>query len=535
MKRLRHLVLFLCCPVVVSGFLTGTATNRLGRRLQNRQCRRQSFFATPVTSTDFAAESFVTNDEDLMEQTAVGLREDVFFTLDESVHYWKEFDSLGTEQNMERIRQIIEENLFSSSSTTLSRAYFASHLLRTGYFTFNAFIGSLASDLHERFIVDRQQSTQQSEEDIMQKDTTRGASSSASIVGQNRGNMVSRLIQSDIPSRLLLETIKSYQQDFNWIEQGILAYPWDALVEVRDQSGKIKFQAQHQQFNPLFVLSETQKVVRESIAIFSRRNKGIPQRVAWQGPESNLYPAYYLNDFHYQTDGWMSSASAERYEVSTETLFLGRQDAMQRQTLLPLLKSERRPHKILEVGCGTGRFATFLRDNLPEAQVTLSDLSPYYLEKARENDSYWRKHTGKDKTTRPVTCVQANAEHLPFPDNSFDAVVSIYLFHELPEDARNRAAAEMVRVCRPGGTIVFTDSIQLGDRPKFQNIANFGQLNEPHYENYVQSAFLPDLFAGTSCGEKYVSSSTKTVSFVKYECEKNHVDATRHGSPDETP
>ena len=48
------------------------------------------------------------------------------------------------------------------------------------------------------------------------------------------------------------------------------------------------------------------------------------------------YPDYYQNNFHFQGDGWMSSKSADVYETSTETLFLGRQDAMQRQTLLPL-------------------------------------------------------------------------------------------------------------------------------------------------------------------------------------------------------
>lgn len=525
MKRVRlcPLVLFLGSSLTdVSGLLPATTSTSTIRRFGDVRiefgvANRQVFHALSVASTDVSAtESVVMSNNDAVQPTVVGLREDAYFTLDESVYYWKEFESLGNEKNLDRLRQIIQENCFSSSSTTLSRAYFGSHLLRSGYFTFNALLGSIASDLHERFVADPQQSSTKQPHDSLQKDSNKAVSSNTAIVGQTGGSMVSRLINSDIPSRLLLETFQSYQQDFQWIEKGILAYPWDALLEGKDRNGMIKFQPQHQQFNPFFVMSETQKAVTESIAIFSRRNKGIPQRVAWQAPQSNLYPSYYLNDFHYQTDGWMSSTSAERYEVSTETLFLGRQDAMQRQTLLPLLKLERRPNRILEVGCGTGRFATFLRDNLPEAHVTVSDLSPYYLEKARENDRYWRKFTGKDKTTHPVTCVQANAEHLPFPDNSFDAVLSIYLFHELPEDARNRVAAEMVRVCRPGGTIVLTDSLQLGDRPKFQNITNFAALNEPHYENYVQSAYLPDLFAGTSCGEKFMSSSTKTVSFVKH-------------------
>ena len=42
--------------------------------------------------------------------------------------------------------------------------------------------------------------------------------------------------------------------------------------------------------------------------------------------------------FHYQSDGWMSDRSAEVYEHSTETLFFGRQDAMQRSSLVPISK-----------------------------------------------------------------------------------------------------------------------------------------------------------------------------------------------------
>jgi SAM-dependent methyltransferase len=69
-----------------------------------------------------------------------------------------------------------------------------------------------------------------------------------------------------------------------------------------------------------------------------------------------------------QTDGWLSEQSAKVYEVSTETLFLGRQDAMQRQALVPLAGFMRgRPGRagagtrLLELACGTGRFATFIK------------------------------------------------------------------------------------------------------------------------------------------------------------------------------
>lgn len=55
------------------------------------------------------------------------------------------------------------------------------------------------------------------------------------------------------------------------------------------------------------------------------------------------------------------------YEFSTETLFFGRQDAMQRTTLLPLVDYIRSRGMdpafmtVAEVGCGTGRFHTFIK------------------------------------------------------------------------------------------------------------------------------------------------------------------------------
>lgn len=83
-------------------------------------------------------------------------------------------------------------------------------------------------------------------------------------------------------------------------------------------------------------------------------------------------PTVYDNfDSLLQTDGWFSEKSASVYEASTETLFLGRQDAMQRQSLVPLhsfMQARSSPGRsqgehttMLEVACGTGRFATFVK------------------------------------------------------------------------------------------------------------------------------------------------------------------------------
>ena len=83
-----------------------------------------------------------------------------------------------------------------------------------------------------------------------------------------------------------------------------------------------------------------------------------------------------------QTDGWLSERSAKVYEISTETLFVGRQDAMQRQTLVPLshFMRGRTPGgagtQLLEVACGTGRFGTFVKVHpLASRRCHLRDLT----------------------------------------------------------------------------------------------------------------------------------------------------------------
>lgn len=46
--------------------------------------------------------------------------------------------------------------------------------------------------------------------------------------------------------------------------------------------------------------------------------------------------------------------------------------------------------RMLEVGAGTGRFATFVRDNYPRADLTVSELSPFYLQEARDQMAHWQ-------------------------------------------------------------------------------------------------------------------------------------------------
>ena len=93
----------------------------------------------------------------------------------------------------------------------------------------------------------------------------------------------------------------------------------------------------------------------------------------------------------------------------------------------------------------------------------------------------------------------------------------MYLFHELPPEIRRKAAKEMARVLKPGGMLILTDSIQLGDRlPLDSGIGRFQEFNEPWYGTFIAEDFGA-MFkeVGLECDEKLLASSSKVLSFRK--------------------
>lgn len=195
------------------------------------------------------------------------------------------------------------------------------------------------------------------------------------------------------------------------------------------------------------------------------------------------YPSYFLRAFHWQTDGYLSRQSAEIYDLSVEFLFLGAADVMRRQVIAPLAErfaqqADRRQRRILDVACGAGSTLRQLAHVFPDASLHGVDLSPYYVQVARKRLEH----------VRELSLVAENAEHLPYRDGYFDAVVSVYLFHELPRDARRRVMAEMFRVLAPGGTLVIEDSAQLSDASEIAVFleAFSREMHEPYYRGYIR-------------------------------------------------
>lgn len=144
---------------------------------------------------------------------------------------------------------------------------------------------------------------------------------------------------------------------------------------------------------------------------------------------------------------------------------------------------------VLELPCSSGRGSCFrLQDTYPEMPSVVSDLSPFYLARARENLGYWRRMRQPGRAlggvdgTGVTAFLQTAVENIDSPDCQYDILVCVYLFHELPDDIQRRAAAEFFRVLKPGGLAVITDSVQFGDRPQWdKSIGLFSDFNEPYY------------------------------------------------------
>lgn len=277
-----------------------------------------------------------------------------------------------------------------------------------------------------------------------------------------------------VPDRdeLLAELRALFRQDLANIEAGFYRMPHDLVLRPGAAlDGTVRF------------FRDLPRVARR------RREKANAEPFRAPPPEAGRLPRYYLQNFHYQTDGWLSADSARLYDHQVEVLFGGGADAMRRQALVPIhrhLRDRRTAEcRMLDVATGTGRFLSFVKDNWPRLPVTALDLSVPYLREARRALRPWRG----------VSFVQGAAEALPVPDASQDVVTAVYLFHELPRKVRAAAAAEMARATRPGGIVVLADSLQVGDRPNLDGLLELFPLgfHEPYFADYAR-ADLPSLF-----------------------------------------
>jgi ubiquinone/menaquinone biosynthesis C-methylase UbiE len=124
---------------------------------------------------------------------------------------------------------------------------------------------------------------------------------------------------------------------------------------------------------------------------------------------------------------------------------------------------------VLEIGTGKGRFMLALAPHVKK--MTTVDISAEEQHCARLNARYAGVKT-------KIKYVRQDAAHLPWPDETFDAAVTMNAMHHLPHF--DQVLAEMQRVLKPGGKLVLADLSPRG----FQIMARFhrseGNIHEQH-------------------------------------------------------
>ena len=116
------------------------------------------------------------------------------------------------------------------------------------------------------------------------------------------------------------------------------------------------------------------------------------------------------------------------------------------------------PKGILDVGAGTGRWATEMAQAFPNANVIGLDVKPPSVDE--------RAMTGSGSDPRPPNYAFTPGnllEGLPFADGSFDYVHQRLLFTAIPHDRWPWVARELTRVTRAGGWVEMVDSIGLAN------------------------------------------------------------------------
>jgi len=277
--------------------------------------------------------------------------------------------------------------------------------------------------------------------------------------------------QNPALTKILLKELNSLlRKDAQNIVEGI--YPWQVLLP--------EVPTRHMGRLPWLLwdgLKIYHRRLRRSHKSFSRNAEEYFEEV----------PEYFRRNYHFQTDGYLSESSAELYDHQVELLFSGAADAMRRILIRPLkeLMGTTEQKNFLEIACGTGRMTRFMKLAFPKAKFIATDLSRPYISVAR------RKLADLPR----IDLLQADATQLPFKDESFDLVYSVFMFHELPPDVRLKVIQESSRVLKPGGFMAMVDSVQLRDFEDAKSaLEQFPvDFHEPFYKNYIENQ-IEDLF-----------------------------------------
>jgi len=125
-------------------------------------------------------------------------------------------------------------------------------------------------------------------------------------------------------------------------------------------------------------------------------------------------------------------------------------EPVHRATVAAAARAVDDPARILDVGCGTGQLLARAAERFPDAELAGIDPAAGMVRRAGD----------AAPVDEPIRLAQACSEAIPFPDGSFDLVLSTMSFHHWAD--QRRGLREVRRVLAPEGAFVLTDAVVSG-------------------------------------------------------------------------
>lgn len=146
--------------------------------------------------------------------------------------------------------------------------------------------------------------------------------------------------------------------------------------------------------------------------------------------------------------------------------------------------------RVLEIGCGTGNLSLRAKRACPGVDLVGSDPDPLALARAQR----------KARGLTGIRFERGYAQHLPYADATFDRVLSALMLHHLDHDTKVAAAAEVLRVLRPGASLHLVDIA--GEMPGIHGLLARRVVKAGHLADQVGDG-IPQLLnaAGLNCTE----------------------------------